>query len=83
VTAWLNTLNPIESTPRSVAERVGRLAEAGFEAMDAYHLAWAQYLQADVLVTTDDRFLSQFSRFGDIMKTRVLNPVTLAAELVT
>ena len=78
----MNTLNPIESTPRSVAERVDRLAEAGFEAMDAYHLGWAEHLRADVLVTTDDRFLSQYSRLGDIMKTRVLNPVTLAAELV-
>jgi len=82
VAAWLDTLDPIESTPRSVAERVGRLAAAGFEAMDAYHLAWAENPRADVLVTTDDRFLSQFNRLGDIMKTRVLNPVTLATELV-
>ena len=82
VNAWLNTLNPIESTPRSVAKRVRRLTAAGFEPMDAYHLAWAEYLRADVLATTDDGFLSRFSRFGDIMETRVLNPVTLAGELV-
>jgi len=81
VRAWLDTLNPIESTPQSVAERVRRLAEAGFGAMDAYHLAWAEYLRADLLVTTDDGFLSQCRRLGDIMKTRVLDPVTLIAEL--
>ena len=50
--------------------------------MDAYHLAWAEYLQADVLVTTDNRFLSQAGQLDDIMKVRVLNPVSLAAELV-
>jgi predicted nucleic acid-binding protein len=83
VAAWLNTLNPIEPTPRPVAERVAQLTDAGFKAMDAYHLAWAEHLQADVLVTTDDGFLSQSSRSGDIMKVRVLNPVGLAVELVT
>ena len=65
-----------------MAERVAYLTAAGFEAMDAYHLAWAEYLRADVLVTTDDGFLSQFSRFGGMIKVRVLNPVTVAVEMV-
>jgi len=82
VNGWLSTLNPLELTPRSVAKRAGQLAAAGFEPMDGYHLAWAEYLGAEVLATTDDGFLSQFSRSGDIMKTRVLNPVALAGELV-
>jgi len=81
-TAWLNTLNPLESTPRSVAERVAYLTAAGFEAMDAYHLAWAEHLRADMLVTTDDGFLSQCSRCGGMIKVRVLNPVTVAVEMV-
>lgn len=81
VGAWLNTLNPIEATPSSVAQRVKQFASAGLQALDAYHLAWAEYLQTDALVTTDDRFLSQCKRLGDIIELRVVNPVSLATEL--
>ena len=35
VSMWLNTRNPVEATPPSVAERTRRLAESGLGAMDA------------------------------------------------
>lgn len=81
VGTWLNTLSPVESTPRSVVEHVERLAASGLRVMDAYHLAWAEHLEADVLVTTDDAFASQCGRLGDIIRVRVMNPVALAGEL--
>ena len=81
VGAWLNTLNPIEPTPRAVAAQAERLVTAGFGAMDAYHLAWAHHLEADVLVTTDDGLLSQSRQLADIISIRVLDPIAVAAEL--
>lgn len=82
IDAWLNTLNSLESTPLSVAGRVAYLIKVGLNSMHAFHLAWAEYLGADVLVTTDDRFLSQCAQFVDIIDIRVLNPVSLAVELM-
>jgi hypothetical protein len=49
--------------------------------LDAYHLAWAEYLGAEVLLTTDDAFLSRSTKLGSIIKVRVVNPITLAVEL--
>ncbi len=55
VGSWLEALNPVEVTPEPVAEQADQLVRRGLRAMDAYHLAWAEYLGADTLVTTDDR----------------------------
>jgi predicted nucleic acid-binding protein len=49
--------------------------------MDAFHLAWAEYLKADVLVTTDSQFLSKCRLLGDKIKVRVINPLSMVQEL--
>jgi predicted nucleic acid-binding protein len=81
VGSWLEALNPLEVTPKHVAEQAGQLVAAGLTTLDAYHLAWAEYLGADSLVTTDDRFLSKARRLADIIKVRVIDPITLVREL--
>jgi predicted nucleic acid-binding protein len=81
VGSWLESLNPLGVTPKQVADKTERLVAAGLATMDAYHLAWAEYLAADVLVTTDDRFLSKANRLTDIIKVRLVDPITLVREL--
>lgn len=81
VGAWLQTLNTLELTPKAVVDAVRRLQTSGLGTMDAYHLAWAEYLETDVLVTTDDRFRSQAGRLGDIIKVRVIDPIALVGDL--
>jgi predicted nucleic acid-binding protein len=81
VSAWLDLLNPLEPTPPSVAERTRFLVDAGFGQLDAFHLAWAEYLGVDSFVTTDDQLIARAARAPAIISLRVLNPVSLIAEL--
>lgn len=81
VSSWLEVLNPLQVTPESVVNQTAQLISAGLANLDAYHLAWAEHLDVDVLVTTDDRFLSKARRLQDITKVRVVDPITLAREL--
>lgn len=81
VAAWLGQLNPPQTTTASVLERVELLARSGIRQMDAFHLAWAEFFQADRFVTTDDKLISQAERLQDIIHMRVVNPVSLIPEL--
>ena len=81
VARWLATLNKLEETPPSVSSRTSSLHESGLGPLDAFHLAWAEHLRADVLVTTDDDFLAKASRPGVSSSVRVVDPVTLVGEL--
>jgi len=47
--------------------------------MDALHVAWAEYLKADVLVTVDDDFLRRSAQISDIM-VRIEDPVKLIRD---
>lgn len=78
---WLETLNRLEETPPSVSGRTSSLYGFGLGPLDAFHLAWAEHLKADVLVTTDDDFLAKASRPAVSGSVRVLNPVSLVGEL--
>jgi predicted nucleic acid-binding protein len=80
VAAWLDTLNPLEPQPLAVAQRATELQQAGFRLMDALHIAWAEYLKADVLVTVDDSLLARSGRTQGIM-IKVKEPVTLVKDL--
>jgi hypothetical protein len=67
--------------PGSVERRAEELAEAGFRGLDALHLAWAEFLGADVLVTTDDRFRKRALTRAVASSVRTIGPVELVAEL--
>lgn len=64
-------------------ERARVLQSVGFGSMDALHLACAEAASADVLLTTDDRFVRVARRVADQLRTRVLNPVAWLEEVVT
>ena len=85
VAAWLSSLNPTQETPQPVADLLHRLIQAGLPSLDAFHLAWAEHLRADVLVTTDSRFLSKCQALGDRIRVRVrvVSPLALVEELGT
>ena len=53
----------------------------GFRNFDAFHVACAELANADVLVTTDDRFLALGSRHAGLLGVRVVDVVTLAREV--
>jgi predicted nucleic acid-binding protein len=53
----------------------------GLATLDAFHLAWAEHLGADVLVTTDSGLQSKSRQLQGTIKVRVTDPVTFVAEL--
>jgi predicted nucleic acid-binding protein len=59
ISRWLSKLNVPQTTPATVATLTQSLARVGLKLFDAYHLAWAEHLEADVFVTCDDRILSR------------------------
>jgi predicted nucleic acid-binding protein len=57
------------------------LEAVGFSAPDALHLACAEAGKADVLLTTDDRFLQRAQRYASMLHVRVENPVNWIQEV--
>lgn len=68
---------PLEPTTVTRAEEVQQL---GFRTYDALHVASAERGGADVLMTTDDRFVRSASRNAGRLDVRVSNPLTWIAE---
>lgn len=66
----------------SVERHAMELEGLGFRAYDALHLACAEEGGADVLLTTDDRFLRRAERHDSILKARVENPVLWLLEVI-
>lgn len=62
--------------------RVQVLRAVGFKAMDALHIACAEAVACDVLLTTDDGMISLASRSAGIVRVRVENPVVWLAEVL-
>lgn len=80
VADWLATLAAPGPTPDAVEAAFRRYTASGLGPMDAYHLAWAAHLRADVLITTDDRFCSRAARVVDPTALRVTDPLTFVRE---
>jgi predicted nucleic acid-binding protein len=64
-----------------VLDRGRLLARAGYGAFDALHLAQGEELRADVLLTTDDRFIRQAARGLGAPTVRVANPLDWFEEV--
>jgi len=60
--------------------RAKELENAGYGAFDALHLSSAEAGKADVLLTTDDRFLKRAARGIGSPRVLVLNPVNWLRE---
>jgi len=72
-----NTI-PLDS---QVIRRAKKLETVGYGAFDALHLSTAEAGIAEVLLTTDDRFIKRAARAVGSPRVRVLNPVEWLREL--
>jgi predicted nucleic acid-binding protein len=80
----LDLLSYAGSLPKGreeVRQRGRQLAEAGYGVFDALHLAYAEEMQVDALLTTDDRFIRQAGRGLGNPSVRVVNPVEWVKEV--
>jgi hypothetical protein len=79
VDAWLLNQPLPDIEPAAVTARTADLVSAGFGGFDAYHLAWAELLQAEAFVTTDDQLRALAARRPDL-RVRVMGPLEFAQE---
>ena len=63
-----------------VFDRARRLVDRGLHAADAVHVAAAEFLGADVLLTCDDRLLRRCGRMTDELRVKVASPVQWLQE---
>lgn len=73
------SIGQVEATDE-VLDRARRLEAAGYGAFDAVHLASAEAAGADVLLTTDDRFIARAYRGDGFPRIPVRNPVSWLEE---
>jgi predicted nucleic acid-binding protein len=66
----------------ALAERIKELGGLGFKSFDALHVASAEALGAEALVTCDHRFLATARRHASLLKVRVVSPIDLAREIL-
>jgi predicted nucleic acid-binding protein len=71
-----NTI-PLDS---QIIQRAEELEAVGYGAFDALHLSSAEAGNAEVLLTTDDRFIKRATRAVGSPRVRVLNPVEWLRE---
>ncbi len=66
-----------------VIERAKKIEQEGLKAFDALHLACTEDVSADVLLTTDDKFLNLSKKCGTLINVEVRNPVNWIMEVLT
>src|SRR5436309_4392185 len=71
---WLKAAVLNVSTSKETAERARALVAAGFTALDALHLAFAEQSAAKWFVTTDDRLLKRAQNYRDQIRVETLRP---------
>jgi predicted nucleic acid-binding protein len=64
----------------TIFDRARRLVELGLHAADAVHVAAAETVGADVLLTCDDRLLRRCRQIADELNVRIANPVDWLKE---
>ena len=64
-----------------IIQRATELEAHGYGGFDALHLSAAEAGRADILLTTDDRFIKKAGRAVGSPRVRVLNPVEWLLEL--
>ena len=62
--------------------RATTLESLGFKSFDALHIASAESGTADILLTTDDRFVRRAKRVSEQLHVRVENPHTWLQEVI-
>jgi len=82
---WVERLLRSASTSVPISDRevarARRLVEFGLRGMDAMHIACAEGGAADVLLTTDDRFMRTAHRLSTELAVAVRDPVSWLDEV--
>lgn len=81
VREFLAGLGPPELTPEAVLVRARAARDQGLGPYDALHLAWAEHLGADMLVTVDDVFARRAQRIDPPPRVRVVDPLACIKEI--
>ena len=81
VSEWLNTLPMLAMDAATIESDVRKLVSVGFAGFDALHLASAEAVAADVFVTCDERLVTRAAQVTNVLRVRVVDPITLAKEL--
>jgi predicted nucleic acid-binding protein len=64
-----------------VFRRAAGLVKMGFKAADALHVASAECLNADVLLTCDDRLIRLGRRNRKVLRVAIIDPVSWLGEV--
>lgn len=64
----------------TITRRAEEICAMGFQSVDALHLACAEQGEADILLTTDDRFVQKALHNRTGLKVKVANPVRWLIE---
>ncbi len=82
VFAFTNLAHERIEVDESIKKRASILIKSGFKAYDALHLACAESVVAEVLLTTDDKFLKMAKKNKNKLRVRVENPVSWFMEVI-
>lgn len=83
VRQWLDKHPRSPMHPPALSNRVEDLRRGGLSGFDALHLAWAELLEADRFLTTDDRLQSRASRLTSRPGMTIMNPVRFVEQEVS
>lgn len=72
---FLSYASSFQPLTHDIEQRGIQLNSLGFKRLDALHIAAAESLKADALITTDDQFLRLAARHSGNLTLRVINPV--------
>lgn len=81
VVAFTNLAHERIEIDENIRKRAGNLVKLGFKAFDALHLACSESVVAEILLTTDDKFLSKAKKNKSKLRVRVENPVIWIMEV--
>ena len=65
-----------------IEQRAVELNQVGLKALDALHVACAEKAKADVLLTTDDLFMSKATHYKKMLKLSIENPLRWVMEVL-
>ena len=81
VAGWLAAVPRADAKAEDLARRTQELMTLGLRNFDAFHVACAEFANADVFATTDERLLALSRRHAGLLGVRVVDVVTLAQEV--
>ena len=68
---------------RKIVTRTKEITEMGFQPFDAMHIACAEFANADIFLTTDDKLLKNAGKKSKLLNVKINNPVLWLMEVKT